>query len=255
MYAATDSGSSGILDIAATERRVQRRDLVLGPTDTANRASRGTVTGVVMDSGGRPISDARVIVDGAPELRSGSDGQFVVRGVPTGTRQLEVLSLGMAPVVTTVDVMPNDTTAMLPTMKTLTTLDVVRVTASPVVRRLLRELDERRKTGFGSLRDSIEIGNRGTLSAVFSEFAGTRVESRGGSTPFLVTLPSARGGRCAANVVIDGSPADFDQLQFYRPGDLAAIEVYPHRFSVPSRFLRGNSECGAIIVWTKWMLR
>jgi hypothetical protein len=45
--------------------------------------------------------------------------------------------------------------------------------------------------------------------------------------------------------------SDFEHLNFYRPPEIAAIEVYPQRFSVPERFLT-NSDCGAVIVWTKW---
>lgn len=59
--------------------------------------------------------------------------------------------------------------------------------------------------------------------------------------------------RCVANVIIDGIKADFQQVNFLRPSDIAAIEVYPHRFSVPDRFVQ-NNECGVVVVWTKWAL-
>jgi hypothetical protein len=253
ILATTESGASGLVDLLGAGLRVQRRDLVVGPDRDSVVAARGVITGIVIDTGGRPLADARVIIDGVPELRSGADGRFVVRNAPTGTRQVEVLSIGMAPVVAIVDVFPNDTGRVIATMKKLTTLDVIRVTASPAVRRFVREFDERRKAGFGYVRDSTDIANRGTLSSVFSEFPSTRVESSGVSTAFVVSMPSSRGGRCLANLFIDGVKADFEQLQFYRPNDIAAVEVYPHLFSVPPRFLREN-ECGAIIVWTKWSL-
>ncbi len=253
ILATTEAGSSGLVDLLGAGLRVQRRDLLIGPNGDSATSPRGVVAGLVTDSSGRPLRDARVIADGVPELRSRADGRFVVRDIALGTRQVEVLAIGMAPFVAIVDVLANDTATVFASMKKLTTLDVIRVTASPAVRRFVRDFEERRKSGFGYVRDSTEIANRATLSSIFSELPSTRVESHGGSTPFVISMPSTRGGRCLANVFIDGLKSDYEQLQFYRPSDIAFIEVYPHLFSVPARFLREN-ECGAIIVWTKWIV-
>ena len=251
--AATDSATSGLIDLAGGSLRVQRRDLTLGAVGDSGAKQTGIVTGLVADSSGRPVADARVLADGVAELRSGADGRFVVRGVPVGTRQVEILAIGMTPVVTAVDVSPIDTASVLATMRRVTVLDVVRVTASPQVRRLVRDLEERRANGMGYVRDSSEIANHGTLSSVLFEFPTVQVSRKNVAGDFVVTLPGTGASRCLANVVIDGQKSDFDQLNFLRPADIAVMEVYPRRMSLPMQFIRFD-DCGAIIVWTKWAL-
>lgn len=249
--AATDSAMSGLIDLASGDTRVQRRDLSIGAAGDSGAVHFGVVAGVVADTGGRPIADARVVVDGAAELRSAADGRFVVKGVPVGTRQVEVLSIGMSPVISVVDVSPVDTASVLATMRRITTLDVVRVTASPAMRRLVRDLDERRASGMGYRRDSTEIATHGSLFSVLFEFPNVQVNRRGAAGEFVVTMPGTGGTRCLANVVIDGQKSDYQELNFLRPADIAVLEVYPRRMSLPMEFIR-NDDCGAIIVWTKW---
>ena len=251
--AATDAGASGLIDLAGGGTRVQRRDLTLGAVGDSGATQFGLVAGLVADSGGRPIGDARVIADGAAEIRTAPNGRFVVSGVPAGTRQVEVLAIGMSPVVSVVDVTPADTATILATMRKITTLDVVRVTASPNVRRLVRELDERRASGFGYIRDSTEVANHGTMFSVFFEFPSVQVNRRGAAGEFVVTMPGTGANRCLANVVIDGMKSDYADLNFIRPTDIAVLEVYPRRMSLPMQFVRDN-DCGAIVVWTKWAL-
>jgi hypothetical protein len=253
LRAATDSATSGLIDLASGSIRVHRRDLTIGAVSDSGARQVGVVSGLVADSSGRPIPDARIIADGAPELRSAANGRFVVTGVPVGTRQVEVLAIGMSPVITAVDVGPADTASILATMRRITTLDVVRVTASPQVRRLVRELDERRTAGFGYVRDSTEIANHGSMFSVLFEFPSVRVDRRNAAGDFTVTMPGTGAARCLANVLVDGQKSDFDQLSFLRPSDIAAIEVYPRRMQLPMQFMRFD-DCGAIVVWTKWGL-
>ena len=249
--AATQSATSGLIDLASGSIRVQRRDLTLGAVGDSGSMQVGIVAGLVADSAGRPIPDARVIADGAGELRTAANGRFVVNAVPVGTRQVEVLAIGMSPVVTVVDVSPTDTATVLATMRRITTLDVVRVTASAQIRRLVRDLDERRAAGFGNVKDSTEIANHGTLFSVMFEFPGVQVERKNTAGDFIVTMAGTGANRCVANVIIDGQKSDFDQLNYLRPTDIAAIEVYPRRMQLPMQFIRFD-DCGAIVVWTKW---
>ena len=87
---------------------------------------------------------------------------------------------------------------------------------------------------------------------MFFEFPNVEVVPRSGGR-FYITMLGNGGRRCLANLIIDGVKADFAQLDFLRPPDIAAVEVYPNRFAVPDRFVQ-NNECGAVIVWTKWAL-
>ncbi|HEX6049849.1 MAG TPA: carboxypeptidase regulatory-like domain-containing protein [Gemmatimonadaceae bacterium] len=249
VVAATDSAVSGVIDVPARGARVQRRDLLLGPIQRDSVApTGGTILGVVMDSGGVPVPDARVVADGVAELRTDSAGRFTARGVPVGSRQVEVLAIGRSPVVTVVDVTPTDTATVFATMRRITTLDVVRVTAPAFVRRLVRDLDERRKLGAGYVHDSTEVGRHGTLFSAFFSIPSVRPE-RMNSSEFYLSLP-ANTGRCVANLVIDGRRAGYDELTFLRPADVAAVEVYPRRMTAPMQYIRDDN-CGAVAVWTK----
>ena len=252
ILATTDSAASGLIDLPPRGARVQRRDLLIGvATDDSAASPRGTIVGVVTDSSGGAVADARVIADGVPELRSDSAGRFTVRGVPVGSRQVEVLAIGRSPVVTVVDVMPGDTASVLATMRRVTTLDVVKVTASPAVRRLVRDFDERRRNGFGYVRDSTAVGAHGTLFSALYSFPSVEPKRTGSGTNFVILLPGMMGGKCLANLIIDGRRSDYDDLQFLRPADVAALEVYPRRMSAPMQFIR-NDDCGVVVIWTKW---
>jgi len=153
-----------------------------------------------------------------------------------------------------VDVGPVDTATVFARMRKITTLDVVRVTASPAMRRLVRDLDERRASGFGYMRDSTQIATHGSMFSVLFEFPNVQVNRRGAAGEFVVTMPGTGAARCLANVVIDGQRSDYQELNFLRPADIAVLEVYPRRMSLPMQFVRFD-DCGAIVVWTKWALQ
>jgi hypothetical protein len=257
-----DSSASGLVDLPAKGARVQRRDLLLGLISDTDSTQRGIINGRLTIPGGAPLGNARVIVDGAPEVRSTPEGRFRAAGVPWGTRQVEVLAIGYMPVVTAVDVTPSDTVWLTAELQKVTTLDVVRVTARPATRRLIEDFDARRRTGSGFIKDSTYFTARGTLTSAFYEIPSVAVQ-RNGAFSFFVLLPGPFGGRCVANLWIDGREARgvigdpssaYEQLDALRPNDIAAIEVYPRLSNTPSQFLSigPERECGSVVVWTKW---
>ncbi|HEX6049848.1 MAG TPA: carboxypeptidase regulatory-like domain-containing protein [Gemmatimonadaceae bacterium] len=258
--AATDSAASGVIDLPGAGRRVQRRDLTVALVGDAGADALGTVAGLVTDSSGAPVANARVIVDGAWEMRSEANGRFALLSA-SGTRQLEVLGIGMLPVLTAVDVPVRDTVTVHAVVRRVTALDVVRVTAPAAVRRLIAAFDERRRDGSGYMMDSTEIASRGTLASVFHSAPSAEVQylGTGSASEFVVTFPGkARPGsgttRCVANLVIDGRQAEFQEFLMMRPREIAAVEVYPRAFSAPQQFIKDRN-CGALVVWSKWMFR
>jgi len=252
VQALSDSAESGAVDLAPSEVRVQRRDLFVAPT-TATTVLRGTIAGVLTGAAGAPFRDARVILSDSVETRSGADGHFTLRGVPAGTRQVDITAIGMAPISVIVDVLPNDTARVSAEVKKVATLDPVNVKGRARLSAFYTDLAARKKSGLGYMSDSTDVGKIGSIATVFAGFPSTQVV-RGRSSDFIVTFPAGIG-RCTGLVWIDGRRADFDMLASYYPDDLALVEVYPHRTTVPAEFTAPGMACGAIVVWTKYAMK
>lgn len=249
MQAMSDSGASGIVDVYGSALRVQRRDLLLGPISDSDLTRRATITGQVFDEHGAVLTNARVLVDEFGEVRSGDDGRVVLRNVPAGTRQVDILAIGRMPVSLILELPAGDTGTFAASMRAITTLDVVRVTGSRRQRRMLEDFESRRQNGAGYVLDSTELSQRGRLSSAFEGFPSVEVRSQRGQ--FSLTLPGQAGGRCVPVVFIDGRKTDLDELNMLRMGEIAAVEVYPRRMSAPAEFT-SKDRCGSVVVWTRF---
>jgi hypothetical protein len=250
LVAAGDSTVSGIIDLPATTLPIQRFDLIVGTADRTDSTSLGDLSAEVLGTDGKPIEGARVIVDDVPRGTTSADGRLFVRGVLPGTRQVEVLMLGRRPSVLAVVVASQRTTTLHLELERLTQLDVVRVIGSPFQQRLLQELADHKKMGFGAFLDSTMVGRRGTIESVFGALAGVELTRQryGG---FQIALPYRKGGKCAAVVWIDGIRSDTDFLKSIRPSDIAVVEIFKREYNVPDRYWTPRSDCGAVAVWTK----
>lgn len=254
-------GSSGSIDLVGEQHRVRRRDLSVGPLAETDSSKRGIIAGLLTDPAGQPFAGAQILVQSSPETRSGADGRFVVRNVPTGTRQVEIRSVGMAPFITTVDVTAHDTAMIAAQLKKVATLDVVRVTGTMRQQRLVADLEARRKLGLGFVQDSTAFEGRVQLVSVFSAFPHLAIQRVGNGQRYYLTLPIAIG-RCTANLWIDGKKLQtipdpmigYSLLWDLHPDEIAAVEVYPHGASVPMELQSINSTCGTVAIWTKWAL-
>jgi hypothetical protein len=171
------------------QHRVRRRDLSLGPLAETDSSRRGIIAGLLTDPAGQPFAGAQVLVQSFPETRSGADGRFVVRNVPTGTRQVEIRSVGMAPFITTVDVTAHDTAMIAAQLKKVATLDVVRVTGTMRQQRLVADLEARRKMGLGFVQDSTAFEGRVQLVSVFAAFPHLAIQRVGNGQRYYLTLP------------------------------------------------------------------
>jgi hypothetical protein len=122
--------------------RIARRDITLpsyaaierlvadaAPAVALQSGDGATLVGVVHDSAGRPVRDARLAVSGvAGEWRANANGGFVVRGIPAGTRVVSVTALGFAPDRRLVDLAGRDSAYLQASLARLaTTLSTVRI--------------------------------------------------------------------------------------------------------------------------------
>ncbi len=258
IQAAKGNATSGVIDLVGEQVRLRRRDLTIAPAES--NENRGTIVGRLTNPGGSPFSGARIILAEVPEVHSDQQGRFVVRDVPAGTRELEILALGSAPTQLTADVTPRDTVYVTAEIRKMTMLDVVKVTGPASQRVILRAIDDRVRMGFGRFLDSTQIRGIGTLASAMTSVPSAIVERHGNGNKFVVTLPQG-AYRCVANLYVDGvrqggiQPDDetFSVLDDLHPDDIALIEVYT-REEVPIEFQLPWSSCGVIALWTKWML-
>ena len=255
VQAAHAGSSSATIDLPPSDLRVQRRDLLIGPSEPGDSSRRGAIVGTVTDAGGAPFAAARILFDGQTAYRSGDDGRFTIPNAAAGTHQLEISSIGMAPVVTIVDIGVHDTAVVATQLIASTVLNGVEVTGVRTGRVMAAEFDLRRRSGRAFVLDSTEVRKNRTLPNALSSVPSTVVDNRGGL--LNITMPSNRGGSCSPTVRIDGSEAEFGHLVDLRPDEVAAVEVYVRPTMVPAQFYKGGDppKCGMILVWTKYGFR
>jgi hypothetical protein len=249
-----DSVSSGDVELLPRGERIERRDLLVGPTDSV-ASHVGIVNGIVTNVNGEPFGAARVSMPGMREVRTDADGRFMLRDVPIGTQQIEVLSVGVAPVSQTVDVVPRDTTRVALQFGRPIVLTGMRVTAKPGVRVMSQEFDVRRKNGTGYALDSTAIAHYPDFINVFNDVPGIRMSRRLGSV-FLTTMGD-KGHACSPTILMDGIETSANALSDLQSHEVAAIEVYAHALMVPAELLPPGKpvECGMVVVWTKYTFR
>jgi hypothetical protein len=249
-----DSMASGQVELPPRVGRIERRDLLVGPADSV--ASRvGTVTGIVTNVSGEPFGYARVFMRGLREVRSEPDGRFLLRDVPIGTQQIEVFSVGVAPVSSTIDVLPGDTAHVALQFGRPIVLAGMRVSATPGVRVMSQEFDVRRRTGNGYMLDSTAFVRYPDFINVFNDVPGLRVQRRIGAIVF--SMQSNKGDTCAPTILLDGVEVSGNTLSDLQPHEVAAVEVYAHPLMVPAQLLPPGRppECGMVVVWTKYTFR
>lgn len=254
IHATADSSTSGEVELAPRTARVERRDLMLGPSDSS--ASRtGMLSGIVTTVDGQPFHDARVAVADLHEVRTDADGRFLIRDVPLGSQQIEVRSVGVAPISTIIDVMPRDTAFVSMRFGRAITVDGMRVTARPGVRVMAQEFQVRRQSGLAYTLDSTAIAKYSNFVNVFNDIAGIRMSRRPGHVDF--TLTSDKGRPCSPTILLDGIDATGNNLSDLLPDEVAGVEVYAHQLSVPTELLPPGrpNECGMVVVWTKYAFR
>jgi protocatechuate 3,4-dioxygenase beta subunit len=252
--AANDSSASGQIDIPPNGIRVQRRDLMIGSA-TPGPFERGAIVGVVVDPQGQPVSGARVLSEGLAEVRTNADGRFRVNDVPAGTRQIEVLAIGVAPALAAADVTPGDSAIIDVHLQRVLTLDAVRTMAARGNRVFAAEFDARRRSGFGYSRDSSDIIRYPQFPNVLRDVPGLTV--RQGASSLTITVSDGKGGSCEPEVLIDGAPAAFGHLVDLLPNEVGGLEVYARASRIPARFVPPGiqPQCGMILVWTKYGFR
>lgn len=288
-WAGTDS--SGYVELEVSKVGLLRHDLVVAGNRTVDvgvrqgvasdslaqmttRVSRGdgTLKGRITHSGGAPIRDARVVLWGSGiEVTTNGDGQFTMSDLPLGSWTLEARALGFVRTRQAVDISENDGAPVNVKLDAVTAvLDTVRVLGQRIVLPPdMRDFERRRKAGFGTFIDEMEIERRHALyvSDLFRMVPGISVVPTGMFSHAIVMLGRTLGATvveeeapgksksvagCVPAFFIDGlrvDSRDGDIEMFVSTAEIRAIEIYARASNVPAEF-NTTSGCGSILVHT-----
>jgi hypothetical protein len=253
--AAAGAFVTGRVELILGPRGVARRDLTvsfdtLAPafdTVTNLRAGRAAIVGMVRDESGAPLRGVQAVVDDAAgDGLTDTRGRFVLLGMPGGTQMLMVRRVGYGAVRMALDLRPGDTVEVAVSLRALTILDTITVTASR--HSVIAEMAERLRGGTGGYSlVGDQVRSQALITSVLSQLPSINIE--GSPTAFQVLGRAAAGGYCAVNVWLDGVRGDAELLRTLRPAQVIAVEWYPRGAQAPFRFQPQNA-CAVLLVWT-----
>lgn len=248
---ATVDGTTTTLALGARTSRMIRQDVSLDlPASRAAAAGRaGTIKGRVTNAAGDGVSNVRVSVNGIVGARSDSAGAFTIQRVQTGTRTVEFVSVGMTPITRIVDVVEDQTVDVSIKLERVTVLDKVQVTAT-AKQQVITEFEDRKRLGFGHIQDSTQISRAPGLGAAVRMFPGVLL-GRMLEPPIMFRRSVGPGEVCEANYFVDRHRVEIEAFYAVPVRDVAWIEMYPRRFTVPREF-SGGRECGVVALFTKF---
>lgn len=223
------------------------------PTPRRARTGTARLVGRVLSATGTPVNGARVsIIDTDVIVGTDSTGTFRANGLPTGTRGIEVIAIGHAPLRSAVDLRPNRESAITLTVKaTVTTLGAVNVTGVKPDR---AGFSTRRTKGLGFFLDGDAVVQRGAQS-ISQALIGAPSLHGNGYDRDNPTRPLVSGrGNCTPTAYVDGQRmndglAGVDNLLTVRR--VGGIEVYANPNEAPPQFHGTDGSCAVIVVWTK----
>ncbi len=220
----------------------------------------GVLTGLVIDSAGQPIRDARIIFSGVKgEWRADMAGGFTIVGVPPGTRAVSISAIGFLHECRVVKFAVHDTaTIAVSLVRIVTQLSTVQIREREHANALKGELDQRKRAGFGYRTDSLDLARLPGLPEAFN-FPGVRARYNRGtwgiemSGTYHITSKGGSGQTltCNPTIWVDGAIADITLLNDLHKEEVALIEVYNSAARTPIQYAGTRNLCGVVLVWRK----
>ncbi|SRR6266550_2055657 len=215
--------------------------------------SEPTISGVIRDVAGLPVSDVEVGIIKGERLQqffiTAADGKFLLAGVNRGMVPLRIRRLGYAMQFLDVDARLPSSAALEIVLKSVASeLEEVTIAANDQVK--LREFFEHKqqRASFGRFLLQHEIRQLGPInpSDLFRNIPGVVVATASGGNTLRI-----RG--CQPMVWLDGQRVPGAELdEVIHPSEIAAIEFYPSNAGIPAQYMeRGNRLCGSVLVWTR----
>jgi len=252
---------SGLTELLLGTRAIARRDIAVTMDSSAYqvdstgvRRGRATIVGTVVDDYDRPRPSARATVDDTEgEGFANEAGRFILGNMPAGSQTLMVRMIGYSAVRLPVLLRNDDTTRVSVTLRALTVLDTLRVTASNRgSENEMSQLQLRMRSGFGYFLRGEDVKNRSSMRAVLQGLPALTVEGRSTYNFRLLTL--VNGSPCPVFLYVDGIRTSTEAIQSYRPDQLVAVEWYRRGAQAPVKYQSaGASTCAVMLIWTRFM--
>jgi len=259
--AASGQRASGVLDVSVPAQRVVRQDvsIALGADSVDGRTA--ALAGEVRDTAGHPLSGAEVQLAGDRLIaRSDDQGHFRLAALPGGSWDAQVQRIGFLPSRVEVELHPGrTTTASFALRVAASVLDTVHVRARRPDAFALQE-KARQFPGaafFSSAAiDSLHVSQ---VTDILRTVKGVQLVYPDSGGPPLVQMTRSRfsdlmhAGICPIEYYVDGVPFDMKNNPdaYFRPGDIASIEVYDGASNIPPEYQSGSAACGVVVIWTK----
>jgi len=213
------------------------------------------ISGQVVDQQSRaPVSGANVNLIGT-RLRTATDsaGRFSQTSLGAGTYILEVRAIGYGVTSWVLRLSDGET------VDYVFELEPIGVDLEPIVvegqlgyfQRRMQEFEERRQSGRGIFitHAQIETSHAATMADLLRGVPGVRLNCRSGVCNAQMTRTAH--GVCNADWVIDGAPASISSTPHLPVVGIVAVEIYRSPNEAPAEFLKADSQCGVIAIWTK----
>ena len=230
--------------------------------DSAAAPGSASLVGTVQGPDGKPIADALVGVLGFNvSARTGANGQFALARLPSGSRTLQVRSVGAAPKSVVVDLPENgrlETTMKLEKRPPqLATVKVQGEKGGRDIPHATTGFASRQKAGLGRYITGDDIRKFQPWTLVDALALATGVRREWSSSGPSITIRGARG-QCVPSIFLDGMSlstgerGDIPELEgLIKPEYITGIEVYAGPFIPPQFDRSGQTFCGSIVVWTR----
>ncbi len=256
------AAATGEIPVSLGDRpiEVQGRSLLLSKNDSTTRTGNATVSGVVVLEGNPPDAVSRVEVEGTSIAAvTNAKGEFTLRNLPAGTRNIIARHLGYAVQSAPVDLNPREpqrVTIKLP--KYVAMMDPVLVTARRNVALDRVGFNTRKKSAFGYFLDPDRIAQMHPfyVSDILRRVPGLRVLTGPNGEP-VISSTRDLGSSCVDYWIddvpfVELDPGDINS--FVNGGEIVAAEVYQSG-TAPAQYTRNGGSCTTIVLWTRFRIR
>ena len=257
---APPAAASAIAAVSATVP-VEAAAVTAGPPDTARVPAGLTgISGRVIDTLGKAVFGATIsAISTNNGTVSDSSGRFRIQNLQPGLIFVRVRKIGYLseyfPLQTEAGRIATLTVKLRPASAAPS---LARVEVRADARRDARMVGfyERMRHGNGVFVEREELLRRNTsnISEVLRGRNGVNIIRDGNNNAVVFGRNLTGAGYCAMGVLIDGmfvSTTGMSIDQVANTQDVRAIEVYRTGPSVPSEFQRRETDCGAVLIWTR----